>query len=54
LDELEAGTTVILVNDHDPLPLRYQLEATRGDRFSWDYLESGPKTWKVRIGRKVS
>jgi uncharacterized protein (DUF2249 family) len=54
LDELEAGTTVVLVNDHDPLPLRYQLEATRGDRFSWDYLESGPKTWKVRIGRKVS
>ncbi|MFZ0996161.1 MAG: DUF2249 domain-containing protein [Candidatus Dormiibacterota bacterium] len=52
IEELEVGTALTLVNDHDPLPLRYQLEATRGDRFSWDYLESGPKTWKVRIGRQ--
>jgi len=52
IEELEVGTALTLVNDHDPLPLRYQLDATRGERFSWDYLESGPKTWKVRIGRK--
>ena len=52
IDRLEAGKSLTLVNDHDPLPLRYQLEATRGDSFSWDYLEEGPKTWKVRIGRR--
>ena len=51
LDKLEAGAALTLVNDHDPSPLRYQLDATRGDLFSWDHLESGPKTWKVRIGR---
>jgi uncharacterized protein (DUF2249 family) len=44
LDKLEAGAALTLVNDHDPSPLRYQLDATRGDLFSWDYLESGPKT----------
>ena len=53
IDRLEAGRNLTLVNDHDPLPLRYQLEATRGDSFSWEYLEQGPKTWKVRIGRRL-
>lgn len=54
LDGLAAGASLTLVNDHDPLPLRYQLDATRGDHFTWDYLESGPQTWKVRIGRQAS
>ncbi|MHB1526228.1 MAG: DUF2249 domain-containing protein [Candidatus Dormibacteria bacterium] len=53
LDQLEAGRAVTLVNDHDPLPLRYQLEATRGEAFTWDYLEQGPKTWKVKIERQA-
>jgi len=53
LDQLETGRTVTLVNDHDPLPLRYPLEATRGDAFTWDYLEQGPKTWKVKIERQA-
>ena len=30
-----------------------QLEATRGDAFTWDYLEQGPKTWKVKIERQA-
>lgn len=51
LDGLRKGSALTLVNDHDPLPMRYRLEATRKDRFSWDYLESGPQTWRVRIGR---
>ena len=41
----------VLVNDHDPKPLRYQFEAEHPGEFTWDYLESGPKTWRVRIGR---
>ena len=41
----------VLVNDHDPLPLRYQFEAQYAGEFTWDYLESGPKVWRVRIGR---
>ncbi len=52
IDHLAAGGDLTLVNDHDPLPLRYQLEATRGDLFSWEYLEQGPTTWRVRIGRR--
>lgn len=50
-DALAAGDAFILVNDHDPLPLRYQFAAERKDRFSWDYVEQGPVLWRVRIGK---
>jgi uncharacterized protein (DUF2249 family) len=50
-DNLEQGTTFLLVNDHDPKPLRYQFEAEHADQFTWDYLEVGPRVWRVRIGR---
>ena len=48
---LLPGTGFVLVNDHDPKPLRYQFEAERAGRFSWDCLEAGPEVWRVRIGR---
>jgi uncharacterized protein (DUF2249 family) len=41
----------VLVNDHDPKPLRYQFEARHVGEFTSDYLESGPKVLRVRIGR---
>ena len=48
---LPAGAAFELVNDHDPKPLYYQLDAEQPGRFSWQYLEQGPQTWRVRIGR---
>jgi regulator of cell morphogenesis and NO signaling len=48
-DELISGESLILHNDHDPKPLYYELSAERGDIFSWQYLEQGPETWKVKI-----
>lgn len=49
LDALDTGETLRLVNDHDPAPLRYQLEATRPDQFRWGYVEEGPEEWAVDI-----
>jgi uncharacterized protein (DUF2249 family) len=49
--QLSAGDGFELVNDHDPKPLYYQLEAEQTGRFSWDYVEQGPEVWRVRIGR---
>jgi uncharacterized protein (DUF2249 family) len=49
LGKLESGQTMTLVNDHDPIPLRYQLDAERPDQFRWDYRESGPERWVVDI-----
>lgn len=51
LDELPGGAAITLVNDHDPKPLRYQLEATKPGQYSWDYLERGPDAWRVHIAR---
>jgi len=48
---LGAATAFVLVNDHDPKPLRYQFEAEHAGRFTWEVLEAGPTVWRVRIGR---
>lgn len=49
LDALDPGDTLRLVNDHDPKPLRYQLEAERPNHFTWDYVAEGPDEWSVDI-----
>jgi len=49
--KLAPGDAFLLVNDHDPKPLYYQFQAELGQPFEWDYLESGPEVWKVRIGK---
>lgn len=52
VDALAIGGSFVLVNDHDPKPLRYQLEAEYPQQFSWTYLERGPEVWRVEIGRQ--
>jgi uncharacterized protein (DUF2249 family) len=49
--QLVRGEAFVLANDHDPTPLRYQLEAQNPGQISWDYLEQGPELWRVQIGR---
>lgn len=49
--ELHLGDSFILINDHDPKPLKYQFEVEHSGEFTWNYLESGPTVWKVRIGK---
>ncbi|MGH3192005.1 MAG: DUF2249 domain-containing protein [Streptosporangiaceae bacterium] len=49
--QVAPGRGFVLVNDHDPLSLRYQFEAQYPGRFTWDYVEAGPGIWRVRIGR---
>jgi uncharacterized protein (DUF2249 family) len=51
-DRLAVGASFVLVSDHDPRPLRYQLEAKHPGAFRWEYLERGPR-WRVRIGREA-
>jgi uncharacterized protein (DUF2249 family) len=52
--DLKPGESFTLVNDHDPKPLYYQFEAEHKGQFSWQYLEQGPQTWRVEIGRTVN
>ena len=53
VNELATGASFILVNDHDPKPLYYQLEAEYPKQFSWTYHERGPEVWRVEIGKLV-
>ena len=50
-DALQPGGAFVLVNDHDPKPLYYQLYFERPGQFAWEYLEQGPEVWRVRIRR---
>ncbi len=53
-EALAPGAGLELLNDHDPKPLYYQFAAERPGAFTWDYLETGPEVWRVRIGRSDS
>lgn len=52
LDSLHVGDTLRLINDHDPKPLHYQLQAERPDMFEWEPEKQGPEEWIIHI-RKV-
>ncbi|WP_428624042.1 DUF2249 domain-containing protein [Sedimenticola sp.] len=53
-EELQPGEFLLLVNDHDPAPLRYQFEAERTNEFAWEYIEQGPEVWLVHITKKAA
>lgn len=51
VDALKPGASFVLVNDHDPKPLYYQIEAESPVPFTWEYLISGPEEWKVKVAK---
>lgn len=51
-DALPAGGKMLLVNDHDPVPLRYQFQMERPDGFTWTALAEGPEEWRIEIGKR--
>lgn len=51
---LSEGQSFVIVNDHDPRPLRYQMEARYPGLFGWEYLQQGPDIWRVEIKRLQS
>lgn len=53
-DALAAGDSFELVNDHDPKPLYYQLNAEHPGALDWQYLEQGPAVWRVKVGRRAA
>ena len=52
LERLQSGQALIITNDHDPMPLGYQLQAIYGDKYSWSYLENGPEKWRVAMRKE--
>ncbi len=52
-EALATDEALELTVDHDPKCMYYTLKATRGDdAFTFDYLEQGPETWRVRVRKR--
>ena len=47
--ELPVGDHFILLNDHDPVPLRYQFAAQWPEAFTWEHLVKSPDEFRVKI-----
>ncbi|WP_424529939.1 DUF2249 domain-containing protein [Sphaerisporangium viridialbum] len=52
--ELEAGESFVLINNHDPKHLRDEFETDEAGAYRWEYLESGPRLWRIRISRTAA
>lgn len=52
-DALSTGESMVIVNDHDPMPLLQQFRFVRPGESQHEYLEQGPAEWQVRIARKA-
>ncbi len=48
-EALNTGEAFQLINDHDPKPLYYEMQAERKGTFEWEYVEQGPEVWRVNI-----
>ena len=51
VDRLAVGESFIIFNDHDPHPLRMQIEQLREGEVKWEYVVRGPETFRVRLTR---
>jgi uncharacterized protein (DUF2249 family) len=50
-DQLAMGEAFFLVNDHDPQPLRAQMEQLRPAELSWEYETAGPYEFRIKVSR---
>ena len=48
-DALEAGQSLVVVNDHLPSGLRRHFDEQRPGGFRWTALEAGPQVFRVEI-----
>lgn len=55
--KLAAGESFVLLNDHEPEPLRKEFEREHPGSFGWEYLEKGRERgalWRTKISRLAS
>ena len=51
VDALQVGQSLRIVNDHDPVPLRHQLESLLLCLLQLSYVQAGPQLWRVQISK---
>lgn len=50
-DSLVLGEDLVLVNDHDPVPLHLQFDKLRPGEAEWHYIDREPDVFRIRIVR---
>ena len=50
-EALPVRHSALLINDHDPKPLLYQLKAEQPGVFTVEYVESGPERFSIKVTR---
>lgn len=53
MEALAIGESLVVKNDHNPIPLRGQVEAIYGEQFAWNYLEEGPDVFRLQFTRRA-
>jgi uncharacterized protein (DUF2249 family) len=48
---LEPGESFVLVNSHDPIHLEDEFKVEHTGSYGWDYLERGPRVWRIQISK---
>lgn len=51
-DNLAGGESIVIVNNHDPIPLLRQFREARTEQFVDEYLQQGPEVWRLRLTKK--
>lgn len=49
--KLEVGESFSIINDHDPLPLYFQMSMIFPKKVGWEYVEYEGNFWKIKIRR---
>jgi uncharacterized protein (DUF2249 family) len=52
-DALEAGQSLVVVNDHLPNGLHRHFEQRRPGAFEWALVEAGPEVFRVAISKRA-
>lgn len=55
--KLAVGDSFVLINDHEPEPLRQEFEREHPGSYNWEYLEKGQERgaiWRTKISRLSS
>jgi uncharacterized protein (DUF2249 family) len=48
---LSPGQAFVLVVDHGPKPVLFELDFLQKGKFIWNYLEQGPEVWRVQMAK---
>jgi uncharacterized protein (DUF2249 family) len=53
-EQLATGESLVLVSNHDPSQLRDEFAIEHPGGHRWEYIESGPDIWRIRIDKLAS